>query len=337
MDTFTRPPASSRQNRNTEHFPGWRPGASVDLRQAYTFARSVVRAQDVAPSSAGHRLVWVHGTSFGATFLSAHDNQFAVVGRHTCCTLVLPDDPFVALRHLLVRSIALPSGGVALRVLDLHTGTGFFLPDGSRQTSIFAEGPVAVSVGEYAIVALPNESADDELPGELPEPRIHTPPDAKAQVQALEAAMAPYRANARPLNRASRITLMPRPVMVGEPLPPTLGRLTNGGLYSVTLRRRDRMATVGLAREDLVRGVIIGRSEKCHSEELRRVAGNTTSRSHLLILRDGGVSFAYDLASTVGTYHRDAPVRRVELDDGGTQLVLARGMDEVELFWRRNA
>lgn len=336
MDTFTRTPDSSRHNRNTEYFEGWRPRAAVDLRQAYTFARGVVRAHAVDPGVPGHRIVWVRGASFGSTFLSARANDFAVVGRHTCCSLVLAEDPFVALRHLLVRSIALPSGGIALRVVDLHTGSGFFLPDGSQQTSIFAEGPVGVALGEYALVALPAETKEDELPADLPEARIDASAQLRDQVAALEAAMSPYRANARPVNRVSRITLMPRPVMVGEPLPPVLGRLATGGAYSLTLQRNQLSATVGLAEEDLTRGVIIGRSEKCHSEQLRQVTGTTTSRSHLLVMKDGPVVFAYDLASTVGTFYAGAHARRVVLEDAGTHLLLARGPEQVQLYWRRN-
>src|SRR5205823_834066 len=87
----------------------------VNLREAYGFARGIARIQPNAPQNrAGHRLVWVRGTSFACTSLIASEEAFAVVGRHTQCGVVLPDDPCVALRHVLVRSIALPAGGVAL-------------------------------------------------------------------------------------------------------------------------------------------------------------------------------------------------------------------------------
>ena len=176
------------------------------------------RHVEAAPTPRAGRVPYgvlpVRGTAFACTTLVAAEEAFAVVGRHTQCGVVLPDDPYVALRHILVRSIALPSGGLALRVLDLHTGLGFILPDGSRHTSIFAEGPVAMALGEYALVALPTESKGDELPGEMPAPVVETPPAVADQLQALALAMSPYRVNARPLNRHSRITLMPKPVAV---------------------------------------------------------------------------------------------------------------------------
>jgi hypothetical protein len=338
-----RPPGNGppiRNNHATEHFGGYVPSAVVDLRQAYTFARGIARIQPDAAGQQrpGHRIVWVRQTSFACRTLVASDDAFAVVGRHTQCNVVLPDDPFVALRHVLVRSIALPAGGVALRVLDLHTGAGFVLPDGSRRTSIFAEGPIAIAIGEYALVALPTETKDDELPGEMPAPVVDTPPAVHEQLQVLAQAMSPYRMNARPVNRLSRITLMPSPVMVGEPLPPSLGRLANGGEFAITLARAGRSATVSVSEQDLACGVVIGRSEKCHSEMLRRITTENTSRVHVLVLREGPVVNAYDLASTHGTYGMNGmPARRFVLDMPTSNLTLGRGSDAVTMIWHPRA
>jgi hypothetical protein len=336
LDSHVRPP-NFRRNLDTELFQGFNPSGSTDLRQAYGFARGLAKMQPGgAPIVPGHRLVWVRGGAFASTTLSAADDAFAIVGRHTQCGIPLMDDPFVALRHLLVRSIKLPSGGVALRILDLQTNLGFVLPDGSRHTSIFAEGPIAVAVGEYALVALPNETKEDDLPGELPKPEMHTPPAVREQLAALGQAMSPYRQNARP-NRVSRITLMPRPVMIGEALPPSLSRLTGGAGWSLTLQREGRSATVTLSDEDLLRGAMVGRSEKCCSEMLRRITDVNTSRAHVLILRDGPIVYAYDLASTQGTYLHGMPARRAVLSDGGTMLTLGRGENAVRLLWQRSA
>lgn len=345
LDSHVRPFVRLAHNNATERLIGHVPGPTTtalhDLRQAYGFARGIARIQPAAAeggaSRPGHRIVWVRRGAFACSTLVAADEAFAVVGRHTQCGVVLADDPFVALRHVLVRSIALPAGGVALRVLDLHTGLGFVLPDGSRHTSIFAEGPIAIAVGEYALVALPTESKDDELPGEMPDPVIDTTSAAREQLEALAAAMSPYRANARPANRTSHITLMPSPVMVGEPLPPSLDRLATGGRYAITLSRSDRSATVSVSEHDLARGVVIGRSEKCHAERLRLITDENTSRVHVLVLREGPVVYAYDLASTQGTYVEGLPARRVVLSDGGTSLSLGRGHRAVRLQWHARA
>jgi hypothetical protein len=334
LDSHVRPPQHLRQNNATERLAGIQPGGAVDLRQAYGFARGIARIQPAAAQARpGHRLVWVRGTAFACTTLASDQDAFAVVGRHTQCGVVLPDDPFVALRHVLIRSIALPAGGVALRMLDLQTGIGFVLPDGSRHTSVFAEGPIAVALGEYALVALPTETKGDELPGEMPAPVVDMPSAVRDELQVVAAAMSPYRVNARPVNRHSHITLMSRPVMVGEPLPPSLDRLANGGRYALTLVRGGRSATVMVNEEDLVRGVVIGRSEKCHTEMLRRITDESTSRVHILVMREGPVVYAYDLASTQGTYVNGMPARRVVLSDGGTSLTLGRGENAVRMVW----
>lgn len=335
MDSHVRPPQHSRKNHATERLAGVQPGGAADLRQAYGFARGIARIQPaLAPSRPGHRLVWVRGSAFACTTLGSEHDAFAVVGRHTQCGLVLPDDPFVALRHVLVRSITLPAGGVALRMIDLQTGIGFVLPDGSRHTSIFAEGPVAVALGEYALVALPTESSGDELPGEMPAPVVDTPPGVRDELQVLANAMSPYRVNARPANRRSHITLMSRPVMVGEPLPPSLGRLAGGSRFALTLVRGGRSATVMVTEEDLVRGVVIGRSEKCHTELLRRITDEGTSRVHILVMREGPVVHAYDLASTQGTFVNGVPARRVALADAGSTITLGSGPNAVRMIWQ---
>jgi hypothetical protein len=231
--------------------------------------------------------------------------------------VVLPDDPFVALRHLLVRSVFLPSGGLALRVFDLHTQLGFVLADGSQQTSVFAEGPVAIAVGEYALVALPTETNPTPLPRELPAPVV------------IAEAISPYRASSPPLHQ-SRLTLMPKPVMVGE----SRSSDSRGAQYSLRLERGDRVASMMVGSADLALGVLIGRSEKCHSEILRCITDRGTSRTHLLLLSEGPFVYAYDLASTQGTWAYGQSVHRMALHDPGAVLMLGT-RDPVRFVWRR--
>ena len=297
---------------------GHRSATAPDLRAAYTFAKEALRLQpDDLRGLPGHRLFWVSGPAWGSRSLPAHPDAFAIAGRHTCCEVLLPDDPGVSLRHLLVRSVALPTGGTAIRILDLHSEQGFGLVDGTRQTSVVAQGPVAISVGAYALVALP---AHDALPAALPVADV-APCSAEG----------PYRTNGR-IGYESRITLMPRLVTLGEAPPPRLGRLVRGGGYVVTLAREGRTAATRLSDDDLLGGVVIGRSEKCHSESLRRITAGGTSRLHCLVLRDGDGIHAYDLASTQGTWFRGSPMRRVLLGHR-TELRLGQGESVVKMTW----
>ena len=337
-----RPVQPRERNANTEYFAQRDPSAPrvpPDLRAAYAFARGVVRnSPDPLQGRPGHRLVWVHRGAFRGESLFAHPEAFAIAGRHTQCGPCLADDPFVALRHVMVRSIPLPNGKVALRLQDLHTDAGFVLADGSKQTSIFAEGPVAVGIGDYALVGLPGETPDDALPNDLPAPEVETPKHVRDQIAAMEKAInpGPYRANARPTNRMSRITLMPQLVMLGESIAaPNLSRLATGARWAVTLERGGRTATVSVTADELKGGVVIGRSEKCHSEELRRITDYNTSRVHALLMLEGEKTHAFDLASTQGIYVNGQRTRRADLQDGGTILLLGKGDAAVRLFWRR--
>lgn len=336
MDSHIRP-SSREPNQPTQVFTGHAP-RPMDLRDAYTFAHGLT---SLVPHDdrEGHRLVWMRGSTYASRLLVASGDAFVVVGRHTQCSVSLPEDPFVALRHLLVRSVALPSGGVALRVFDLHTGVGFFLADGSAQTSVLAEGPVAFSVGDYALVALPSGGAggasrDEALPKELPSLDHEGSALAREQLAALEHVMSPYRANARPSMRSSRITRLPMPVMVGEP-PPQSTATPGRRRYEISLSRRGASASVALTDAELARGVVIGRSEKCVSATLRRVTEMGTSRVHLLVVREGADIHAYDLASTQGTFHGKKPVSRARLpEQGTTALLLGTTPDAVQFGWR---
>ncbi|MBX3227129.1 MAG: FHA domain-containing protein [Labilithrix sp.] len=334
MDSHVRAP-HPRGNVKTECFPeAPAPRLIPDLRAAYAFARGVVKSSpDTLGGRSGHRIVFIRKAAFGGVPLVAHPDAFVVVGRHSQCGLVLHDDPFVSLRHLLVRSVGLPSGKVALRLLDLHTDMGFTLADGSRQSSVFAEGPVAVGLGEYAIVALPNESEDDELPNDLPTPVVEELPPRPAGN--------PYREPAprsKGSNRLSRITLMPMSVVLGSQVPAAnLGNLTSSSRWAVTLERKGHTATVSVTAQDLVGGVVIGRSEKCISENLRRITDSCTSRLHVLFLREGEKVHAFDLASTHGISVEGTVVRHLEVSDHGAVLLLGSGDTAVRCFWRRVA
>lgn len=316
LDSHVRPFAP-RHNAQTAYFlDGYGPRLP-DLRAAYTFARETARTlRDDLGGRAGHRVFWIGASGWGSRSLRAEPDAFVVAGRHTCSSIVLPDDPHVSLRHLLVRSIPIPTGGTAVRILDLHTGTGFQLADGTRQTSVVAQGPVAIGVGSYALVALPS----GPLPEALPEPEV-----APCSVNG------PYRTAEKPL-LTSRITLMPRLVTLGES---ALARPPSGASYTVTLFRNGHAASVRVDDTDLLGGVVIGRSEKCHAEALRRITAEGTSRLHCLLLRDGDGIHAYDVASTQGTYFLGARVRRVALGDS-TELSLGQGSSAVTMRWQRS-
>jgi hypothetical protein len=313
-----------------------------DLRHAYGLARDAMRSfPDSLAGRAGHRLFWVRAGSSkiaGGTALPAHPawDAATIVGRHPQCGIVLAEDNGVALRHVLLRSIS-SNAAVGLRALDLQTDVGFMLSDGSSQTSVFAEGPAAFGLGSYALVALPmrasTEGTNERFPTDFPPPSVESSREVRDQLAAMEQAMSPYRMNARPPSGSSRITLMPRLVMMGER--PFGGEVQFPGRYwKITLERDGRSAMETVGEEEVAGGLLIGRSEKCHSEVLRRITDYNTSRAHVLIIREGEQICAYDLASTHGLYQGGAPVRRVVLGPTAT-LTLGRSALAVRVTWRQ--
>jgi hypothetical protein len=277
----------------------------MGLPAAYATA---IRLERERPPLAGpgYRLYWMTTTSITSRDVLATGSSQLVVGRHTACHAVLEGDATIALRHMLVRSTILDDGCPRLSLLDLESGIGFVLPDGTRQRSITATGPLAIAVGAYSIVAVP---AGVALPEQMPAP-AYVGKDGQAP-----------RATRHAL---SRITLMPSALLLSER--PTQHVLANAVVasraYELTLSAPSGRASVYLSEGELERGVLIGRALKCLDAELRSILNSGISRVHLLLLRDGGDCRAFDLASTQGTYQDGRPIRETRLEDGGTRLAL---------------
>ena len=282
------------------------------LDEAYRRARDL----DTSPmTAAGVRLVWWRGDELGWHDLVAHPHAYAVIGRHTKCDVVLPSDPAVALRHLLLRATTLDDGSPALRALDLRTGLGFHLDDDTERRALVATGPLALRVGRYALVAIPSRA---ELPETRPSPEI------------VEAPRMPTRSGQTGSMRTSVTTLPPAPM-----LEDVAREIAAAGYSKVTLRRGSEWASVDLPDAALDAGVLVGRAYRCE-ERLRSVLTESVSRVHLLLLREHGAVCAFDCASMQGVYADGERVRRVRLPDAGGTLRLAT-KDPVILEWHPRA
>ena len=260
--------------------------AAPSLRSTYSVALAAEKEREPA---AGYRLYWMAPGRFGSCDVATDPESYAVIGRHALCDGVLDADPQVALRHLLVRASRLDDGAPRISIIDLHTSLGFALADGRNARALVATGPLGIVVGGYAIVALPGGEAQ---PAELPAAKL-----------TLASAGTPYRDPA-PM---PSITLMPRAPLFGDASSshPALASVA----VSVTSARG--AAVVRVSPLDLELGVLVGRAPKCN-DVLRTVLNDGISRVHLLLRRN----FAYDVASTQGTYLAGRRVRTVALDGG---------------------
>ena len=281
------------------------PGATLGamtappLRTLYDVALAAGKGREPA---SGYRLYWMGVAEsaaggaararcdrFGSCDVPASPDEFVVVGRHALCDAVLDADPYVALRHLLVRATRLDDGAARLSVIDLQTSLGFGLADGRNARSIVATGPLGLVVGGYALVALPG---GERPPAELPPPRVSA-----------ALAAGPYREAAR----VPSITLLPRVPLFGD----ASASIPAQASVAVSVTSARGAAVVRVSPLDLELGVLVGRAPKCN-DVLRTVLNDGISRVHLLLRR----SVAYDLASTQGTYAGGRRVRSVRIEPG---------------------
>ena len=292
------------------------------LRDAYVFGAKMLLDQPAACRT-GYRLFWVHGRDLGWIDLEASSSVFAVMGWHENCDLVLPKLPTITNRHLLASCALLADKTPALRLLDLHTNQPFTL-EGQPRQSIGVSGPLLIGLGDCAIGCVP-------LPEFLQQRGRLADGVELPSYDIIEAEQPPQ--NSMRMQRRTHITLLPRSQRVEDLHAGPAVPAAPAGRARVTLRRQTKAVSVELSEADLYAGVIIGRSETCMDRGLRQVLSGQISRLHILLLAERGRVYAMDLCSTNGTWQHGQRVRRVELPDHGTQLLLSGNDSKVELTW----
>ncbi len=321
--------------------PGAAIGPEIDtstMARAYTTALSAMAR--VPAVDTGYRLFWVRDGRASFRDLPA-GGAYAVAGSHERCDVVI-EGAGVALRHLIAATVAL-SDGVALRLLDLHTDLPFFLQDDVPRRSIVAAGPVVVRLARAVIGAIPVEAGrTPEAPqydgSTLPVTEVeatHTVPVSTTR----PSTSGPSRVSSLPPSR--RLTDLPAqrrsPVEARLPevravphvaSPATSPEGPGGGrVWTVSLERDDRRASVELSDADLALGVMIGRSDssraRCLDAGLQAVLDTNVSRGHVLLLHHHEAYEAFDLCSTQGTWCGGERTTRRRLGDERSALRLA--------------
>ncbi len=323
MDTdgSTPPPSSSgprttpSSKRNAATVLGFSTGPGVEterLAQSFDWAR---RGALLTPPtvSLGYRVFWTKPPAMGFLDLAAAPGEYAILGRHDHCNGVLLDDAGISLRHLLMTSYPLDGGGVALRLLDLMTALPLYLDDGIPRRSLVTTGAARLRLGSYVIGALPIVGGAIDGSAALAE--------ASAPVEVHEASVPPRitLSSGRSTGIASLPAISHSQVFSyresARNRPPA-------GMAQITLRRDYHSVTVEVRDDDLERGILLGRADRCLDAGLRSMLTAAISRTHLLLLRDRNRTFAFDVASMNGTYQDGKRVRRAQLDDRGSTLWL---------------
>ncbi len=174
---------------------------------------------------------------------------FAVVGRHPRCHLCLADDAGISLRHLFVRPAIATDGARTLRVLDLGASLAFRLLDERPRRALVTTGSLALRVGRYALLALPEGAPP---PSELPDPVVV---DAPAGSPAPDAA--PVDASSPSRATPTLVTVTPRPSGLRR------GHVVEDAAGILVASRGDREAHAVVGHRDLERGLLVGRLPRC--------------------------------------------------------------------------
>lgn len=285
------------------------------------------------PRALAYRLFWSRGNENGFRDFSLGAGQHLVVGRHTRCDVVLPTDPDLSLRHLLVVPEATAE---RLRLVDLRAAMPMYATNDRPARSLSVDGPFAVRLGTYVLGGFPVGPGTELPPTALP------PMLSVESATAASAAPAPRNASTqvgfdqgpyRSARRSTIITSFPRPITLVEASDaPSQGPV----LATLLGKRAGQTARVALREEDLRRGVLVGRAEKCLDQGLKLVMTMQISRVHaVLLLDERNTVWLYDACSTNGTLVSGTRVRSATLAELSpfatrSRAVLGDGI-EVEL------
>lgn len=257
----------------------------------------------------GFRLFWQRGDSAGYRDFHMGTGSHFVVGAHGLADVVLSGDDDVSQRHLLILPARTPAGVPALRIIDLRARFPMFLADEVPHRSLRVHGSFALRLGSHVLGGFP---LGEEPPENLPEVALENTGQAIPETPR-SVPKGTVLIPAGPYRHITRIEALKRPstlVEIASSRPPSATAI-------LVARRGDVEAQVPLSEDDLARGVLVGRAERCIDAGLRHVMTMSTSRLHAILVgeADGGVQLL-DAASTNGTFVDGTRVRSAHLGPG---------------------
>ncbi|MBU1219626.1 FHA domain-containing protein [Myxococcota bacterium] len=255
----------------------------------------------------------------------------AVIGRHENCPMCLLEDPFLSLRHLLVRVCITKEGSPFVKVLDLNTPTAFDDETGKTVRGLTSDNILFFQAGRYTFMMFYIEpgSSWGENAGKvwnsMPENRIldFTEMDEKGKPTEIKVnqRLKLVTESHSEVSRVTRITGPSYVTRIDLSDPRALGFLVvRSGVVDVS---------IPLSVKVLSSGILIGRYERCELGLHKLPFTNNVSRVHALLLHDEMGLWCIDLASTNGTFVDGKKII--------THLIKANALisisDEVDLRW----
>ena len=311
----------------------------VDLRRAFIATYGQLRPLLLAAPAPGFLIAAVAPSwQVNSTYLplTPDESSHAVLGRHSNCALRLHGDPSLSLRHLLASAWVDPETGPTLRLLDLGGEVPLRLEDNSYCVGLQADGTVFAALRGHAIFCIFD---DGEAWPQDAEEAWSSLGDRAARSREAQRRDGSFDREVRP-----QLRLIPsvRPSQE-ESLTATgtaVIRLTGtaglqdirpGDVEAVGFLRLPGDRFVRLTPEDLARGVVIGRYDRCEITDGFSNA-KAVSRVHLCLALDPSGLWAIDLASSNGTWVEDRSIGALRL---GRRLRLSLGTED--LVWELNA
>lgn len=289
--------AEERRNTGTIFLPGGSKAASFPA----AFARAFPQIDSVYRSLRGDGVL-IAAVTDGA-FLDSYLHipvsqrpEFAIIGRHDQCDLVLSRDESVSLRHLAVVSARRGADEIRIRVLDLQTGSGLQTESGEPCEALDAEGPLFVSVGKYQLLFLPTGSL-------APIPWGDTAAEAWASFPEriyLDKRIRPRDATERrrAVAAVARRSIMTHIVEPPQPLRRRLPGDAGERMGTLKIEGEDGCSSFPIHTREATRGFLVGRYERCDLG----VSAASLSRVHALLVEHNGELWIVDTASTNGLW-----------------------------------
>lgn len=202
------------------------------------------------------------------------------LGRHDQCVSRLDSKREVSLRHLLVRRLA-EGGPGEIEVLDLRSKGGARVVRGGKRERMALRGPVVLLASGQPVAIVP---MDGQLPDSIPEPDVvNTMPKPSTRGRSELSSFSSFGTlgGAGPMRTQD----------------PQRGALT--GWFHL-INDRGQKTELAVYDDDLERGILLGRYQRCDLRVGKVDLPNSVSRVHAFVVGDGDGVRVYDTASTNG-------------------------------------
>jgi len=232
------------------------------------------------------------------------DGRALVIGRHSQCLFRLPAAD-VSLRQLAAH-VRVEDGAPVTRLWDLRSGHPFATEDGTTASAVVAEGPLFVTVGEYALLFVPAARFSVGSWPRAGEEAWRALPPREFIERRGATSVGPRLAHVKLAKGVSRITRLDAPSILGVDPP-------EGPAWAeIIVRDPSGGVRHHVSTEQISRGVLLGRSSRC---QIGHDVDGLISRVHLLLVRIGPEVWAIDTASTNGTQRTGVAIEAAVLRD----------------------